>query len=135
MQTAILRSEFESMIDAMTADDMPNEDTAEIAGICGTEVAIALLRNVPGMIARIPKRNTFHKIVKRFVLKHFDGSNAKKLASVCGCSLPFIYRIIGDENLRRADAQKTNFEQLRLPLFRDTDKDSQTKAERSACNG
>ena len=109
-----MREEFEALIKKMGIDQMPNDDLKVVAKECGTDVALALLKNLPGAVINIPKR-AFNKVADQFVIGNFNGHNAKQLARVCGYSLNHIYRIVRRENDRRETKRPgVQFKQLEL---------------------
>jgi Mor family transcriptional regulator len=107
-----VREEYEALIKKMGIDEMPNSDLKIVAKECGVEVAITLLKTLPGAVINIPKR-AFNKVADQFVIGNFNGHNAKQLARVCGYSLNHIYRIVRKENSRRETSRsKIAFKQL-----------------------
>ena len=102
-----LRQEFDAAIENMTTDDMPSEDFKSIAEFCGLNVAVSLMKNMPGLNIYVPKpQNAFTCVVKRFVIDKFDGSNAKTLAMVCRVSQRHVYSIVETEDKKRKSKPK-----------------------------
>jgi Mor family transcriptional regulator len=102
-----MREEFESLIKKITISEMPNNDMKCVAETCGVDVAVKLLRNLPGALINIPQR-AFNKVADKFVISKFDGSNAKKLAQITGYSHNHVYRIVRRENeLRKSRKRNT----------------------------
>jgi hypothetical protein len=110
-----MKEEFEVMIKNMSIDQMPNDDMRVVAQECGVDVARLLLRKLRGASILIPRR-CYNKIADKFILEKFDGTNAKKLASVCSYSLRNVYRVVENEDLRRKE-KKPRLKQFKLPLF------------------
>lgn len=120
-----MQREWEKMIDSMTTEDMPNNDMRDVADFCGAEVAINLLKNFAGAHIIVPKQRAFIKIAQKFIIKNFDGKNAKALARITGCSLSFVYDTIQKEDDKR-EAHRPKFKQL--SLFSDEKDSPQTSA-------
>jgi Mor family transcriptional regulator len=110
-----LRDEFNLLIESIVVDDLPNNDMKDLAGICGTKAVVSLMKNMGGTSIYIPRETAFIKIIDRFIVKKFDGTNAKKLASACGITLRQVYKIIEKENARREKTRATSL-QMRLEL-------------------
>lgn len=96
-----LKNEFDALVNAMTIDDMPNEDLKTVADICGPSVAISLIKNFEGINIYIPKRGVFLRIAERFIIDKFDGTNAKTLALACKLSQRAVYTIVEYEDKKR----------------------------------
>lgn len=120
-----LKTEFDELIEGMSIDDMPNGDMKLVAQECGVKVAIALLKKMNGTGIYIPKMDAFCKIIKGFVLKNFNSSNAKELAITCNISQRKVYEIIEEEDERRKSGQKIKLEQLNM--FKNEDKSDSKK--------
>jgi Mor family transcriptional regulator len=101
-----LKQEFEAAVALMKEEDMPNADMRDVARELGAEVAVKLMKQLPGAYLCVPNQHPFGKIAKKFVIDKFDGSNAKQLARVTGFSLRHIYEIVEQEDEDRA-ARKT----------------------------
>jgi Mor family transcriptional regulator len=98
-----LQTEFKNLIDNMTVDEMPTKDLADVAELCGTNIAISLLKNMKGVNIYIPGQQRFKCVIEKFVINKFDGSNAKKLAMICEISINHVYEIVQRENKRRGN--------------------------------
>ena len=74
-------------------DDMPNEDLKLVAELCGVDVARSLIENLEGVTIYIPKYSYRH-LIKQYIHKHFDGTNAKKLALELKISERMVYKLL-----------------------------------------
>ena len=95
-----LRGEYGRTVENISIADMPNDDMLCVAQECGLEVAKALLNKMSGASIIVPRRR-YNKIADKFIIRKFDGKNAKTLASACGYSLRNVYRVIEKEDRRR----------------------------------
>jgi hypothetical protein len=95
-----LKTEFETAVDGMTPEHMPNDDLAYVAESCGNGVAVALVKRCAGMMIAVPKSAT-RKVAEVFIIDKFDGSNAKQLARATGFSLRHVYEVVQAEDERR----------------------------------
>jgi len=80
-------------IDKLTIEDLPNEDMVFVANACGLEVAIKLLKDLPGLAINIPKTG-MRKLVNKYVCENYSGHNAKELALECGLSIRQVYNVL-----------------------------------------
>lgn len=71
--------------------DLPNEDTRLIANYCGVSVAVKILIEFPQTLLRIPKLE-YSDWAKKLIKKHFNGTNAKRLAVELCVSESFVYK-------------------------------------------
>lgn len=101
-----LKQEYEAAVAKMTEEDMPNADMRDVARELGADVAVKLMRQLPGAYLCVPNQHPFGRIAEKFVIDKFDGSNAKQLARATGFSLRHIYEIVEKEDEDRA-ARKT----------------------------
>ncbi len=107
---ANLEEEFKSEVSAMSQDDLPNDDLKDLAQVCGMETAIKLLKELNGIHIYIPK-DGFKKVIDRFIIKNFNGTNAKKLAIICDISEVHVYEIIRKEDSKKAANRATKMQQ------------------------
>lgn len=87
--------EYESWMENITADDMPNDDLKYIAQNAGLRSAMTLILLVPGLTVSIPK-NALRNLKERHIIKEYDGTKftINKLAVECGLSQRHVYKII-----------------------------------------
>jgi Mor family transcriptional regulator len=71
--------------------DLPNEDTRLIANYCGVVIAVKILQEFPQSLLRIPKLE-YSDWAKKLIKKHFNGTNAKRLAVELCVSESFVYK-------------------------------------------
>lgn len=93
----------------ITVEDMPNRDMQLVAEQCGVEVAAALLDRLNGICIYIPKLGD-RNLIKRYILNHYDGSNAKNLALELSVSEQFVYKTLAEDK----PSQVKNTNQLNL---------------------
>ena len=111
-----LKQEYEAAIVKMTEEEMPNGDMRDVARELGVEVAVKMMRQLPGAYLCVPNQHPFKSIGEKFVVNKFDGSNAKQLARVTGFSLRHIYEIVEQEDASRA-SRKTKQGDLFEPVI------------------
>jgi len=63
----------EDIIKEITLDDMPNNDFRFLAEMCGLEIAVKLLCELPGCTFFIPKEG-FKNFYARRILSEYDGT-------------------------------------------------------------
>ncbi len=90
-----------NLSDSLTPDDLPNDTLLHIAETCGIDVARALLVHCAGMRIDVPMRPK-RDAAKRFIEIHYDGHNAKRLASSIGVSEAFVYKVLSEKSAMRA---------------------------------
>ncbi len=78
-------------------EDLLTNDTALIATYCGMEVLLSLWENLPSMNLFISTK-PLNEARKRYIKKHHDGKNVKKLAIVLNCSERFVYEAISEKD-------------------------------------
>ncbi len=85
----------EPWIENITEEDMPNEDLKLVAGLCGVDVAMNLIDNLPGVLIRIPN-SSYKRLKEAYILRNYDGTRSSllKLAIICEVSDTQIYRIL-----------------------------------------
>jgi len=108
-----LESKFKSEVAEMSLDDLPNEDLKDLAHVCGIHTAIKLLQDLNGIHIYIPK-DGFKKVIERFIIKNFDGSNAKKLALACNISEVHVYEIVRKEDAKKNVKRAASMQQILL---------------------
>lgn len=86
-------SEYRDLFDLFTEADLFNEDLKLIADILGLEAAFVLVLKLGGVQLSIPKRG-LNRVIERYILKNFDGSNVRALAIKCGVTTTFVYSCI-----------------------------------------
>ena len=79
----------------LTPDDMPNNDLALVANLCGVDVAIKLIDKMGGIPIYVPNRPTL-ALKNKYILKKFDGKREtiKELALECEVSEVHIYNLL-----------------------------------------
>jgi hypothetical protein len=75
----------------VSAADMVNDDLRLILENCGMETVKKLVECMPQSSIYIPRLETT-KWARNYVRKHYDGSNAKRLATMLGVSDRYIYK-------------------------------------------
>jgi Mor family transcriptional regulator len=74
-------------------EDMPNNDLRLVAESCGIEVAVSLMENMSGIAIYVPKLGD-KLLKKRYIIRHYNGHNAKELALLLGMAEKFIFDTI-----------------------------------------
>ena len=82
-----------SWINEIETEDLMTGDLKLIADSCGHDVAILLLHRLPKCNLYISEKPLF-EAKKRYIRKHFNGSNVKDLAILLRVSEQFIYNCI-----------------------------------------
>lgn len=90
-------SDIGFLFENTTVEDLPNEDTRLVAQMMGLKIAVLLMKHFGGMSLSIPKKG-FKRLFARVVKKHFDGSNAKRLAMAMGITERDVYRLFKSED-------------------------------------
>jgi len=90
-----------SLMDTLTADDLPNDVLQYVAETCGIEVARALLRHCPGMRIEIPMKPQ-REVAKRYIETHWNGKNVGSLAGTLGMSRSFVYKVLSEKSAMRS---------------------------------
>jgi Mor family transcriptional regulator len=104
-----LADKFKDAVKEMSCDDLPNEDLKDLANVCGIDMAIKLLQGLNGIHIYIPK-DGFRKVVERFVIQNFDGTNAKKIALACDISEVHVYEIVRKEDAKKSENRAKNMQ-------------------------
>lgn len=93
--------------ETLKMDDLPNEDLQLVAKDLGMDAIVKLILNHSGVYIYVPKELK-KKLKKMYVLRNFDGSNAKSLARKLDISERSVY-----DWVHEADAGKNSikFEQ------------------------
>jgi hypothetical protein len=101
--------EHKAWMDAMTIDDLPNDDLKFIAEHMGINTALMLIVLLPGLTVTIPK-NAFKLVKERYIMHNYDGTkySINKLALDCETTQRQIYKIV-KRNLKHSPNA--------LPLF------------------
>ena len=88
----------------VTIEDMPTELFKEIYELCGADVALSLLTNMCGNIIQVPSKG-FVNIIKKFVLKIYDGTPAslRKIARKFSIPELQVRRILTENRIRIPD--------------------------------
>lgn len=86
----------EEALNGLTIEDMPNADMKLVAECCGIEIALKLLTSLPGISISVPKFG-IRKIARDYIIKNYNGKNAKKLAFETGLTENYIYKILREE--------------------------------------
>lgn len=76
--------------------DLTNENWALLAELCGVDVVLSLFENAAGAAFYVPKnglKNTF----KKFVVKHYNGHNARRLALLLRITQSALYSILNEK--------------------------------------
>ena len=96
----------------MTIDDMPSEDMKMIAESCGVEVALSVMRNLPGARFFVPV-NWQKIIAERYIAAHADKS-VKALAIETGLSDAKVLQTLNKKTsqIGKQTTQTTVFEYL-----------------------
>jgi len=82
---------MKAILSRIDVEDLPDNGLREIARIVGVNVIKELIIKCPGTSVYIPK--TFHKIyTRKYIEKHFDGSNVDDLAADLGVSRRTVFR-------------------------------------------
>lgn len=86
---------MESLCRELTISDMPNEDLKIVAEFCGVEIALKLLRELPGISINIPKFG-LQKISKlrEYIYQNLCKKSIKRIALDTGLSEVHIYRML-----------------------------------------
>jgi hypothetical protein len=72
-------------------DTLPNDDMKLVAEKCGIQIVRKLIENFPQSVIYFPRLETT-KWAINYIQKHYNGSNAKRLAAALGVSDRFIYK-------------------------------------------
>lgn len=83
--------------EVLKIDDLPNEELQLIASDLGIEAIIKLAMKFSGIYIYIPK-DLKKKIKKAYVLRCFDGTNAKQLARKLDISERSVYDWVHEED-------------------------------------
>lgn len=88
-------------LDNLTEEDMPNEELKVIASLCGVETAIALMKNIPGVMVCIPSKSLI-KLRNKYICKKYDGKKKSiiELSRELGLSERAIYDILKKNMLK-----------------------------------
>lgn len=91
----------------ITIEDMPNKLFADIAAICGLEVAISILRNFNGNTIIVPT-NGFEKIEKKIILNEYDGytSTIQRLSRNLGIAEKTVRNVLSKYKIIPADGEQ-----------------------------
>jgi len=81
----------------LTPDDMPNEDMTIVALEMGVDVAIKMCQSLGGLSIYIPG-NGWREIRKRYIEKHRDDMNTKRMAITLGTTERWIRKVLNDIN-------------------------------------
>lgn len=82
----------------LTPDDLQG-DLRDIAEICGMDVAVRLVEEFGGTTISVPqKRNAFKIAIQRYVVEHYNGTNATELARDLGISRSMVFKILSNAN-------------------------------------
>lgn len=88
----------ESLIATITAQDLPNEDMAQLVEIIGLENVRKLLLSCPGMSFYVPLKlsTEFHK---RYIYENYDKdlNNVRPIARALGITQRSVWRILGEK--------------------------------------
>lgn len=76
-------------------DDLLTGDMQLIQDWCGREILLALLEHFPSMTLYISTK-PLTEAKKRYIKKHYNGKNVKKLCSALGISERFVYEAMKD---------------------------------------
>jgi hypothetical protein len=105
----------------VTLENLPNDDMRLVGETCGVETAKKLMEKFPQSIIYVPRIETT-PWARAYIRKHYDGSNAKRLAAALGVSDRYIYKCMHDLVSNRRPVVKDGFEyidgcrQEKLPL-------------------
>jgi hypothetical protein len=79
---------------ALTVEDLPNEDLKIVADMCGLDLAVKLLEDMPGTIINVPKTG-LNKFRNKYICKQYDGSKQSRscLAFEFGVSEGYIIQL------------------------------------------
>ena len=81
--------------------DLLDGDLALIADSCGVDILIKLWEELSSVNLFLSTK-PLTKARKRYIRKHYDGHNVKRLARLLSCSERFIYETVAD---RRKDIE------------------------------
>lgn len=76
-------------------EDLLEKDAELIHAHCGLEVLCNLWQNLPGITLYLSEKSLF-EIKKRYIRKHHDGTNVKKLAALLQVSEKFVYEALAE---------------------------------------
>jgi Mor family transcriptional regulator len=80
-----------ALLEKMEIEDLPSASLKEVAKQIGVSKVKELMIKCGGMVLYIPK--TFNKIYcRRYIAKHWDGSNVTQLAKDLGITERTVYR-------------------------------------------
>ncbi len=89
------------LLEEVTINDLP-EDWQFLAELCGLENVIKIITNFRGDNLYIPVKTLTINIRNKYIAKHFNGENAKELATKFGITIRAIYKIAKKNNLKKA---------------------------------
>lgn len=90
---------MKAILSKLEINDLPDNGLREIARIVGVNVIKELIIKCPGLSVYIPK--TFHKIyTRKYINKHFNGSNHSELADDLGVSTRTVFRHLNKPAIR-----------------------------------
>jgi Mor family transcriptional regulator len=81
-------------------EDLLSGDTELIFRLCGKEVLVSLWESLPP-ISLYLSRKPLEEARKRYIRKHFDGSNVKALAVTLDVSERHVYKVIRADNAKK----------------------------------
>ena len=87
--------EFQSWMENITADDMPNDDLKYVAENAGIKSALIMILLLAGLTINIPKYS-LRKLKEKYIMKEYDGSKftLNRLAVECDLSQRYVYNMI-----------------------------------------
>ena len=85
----------------LKAEDMPNEDLQNLAALGGVEIAVELLKLMPGISINIPQGG-FKKLINEYIRQNYDGTRTSqiKLSLECGVTDKYVYRVCKKKRLK-----------------------------------
>jgi len=88
-----MRDTFESTLNNMSPDDMPNQDLRDIANEFGVTTALKMVKEFGGSVFYIPKIDSFKAQIIAFIRKNYNGHNAREIANSCRVSIRYVYKV------------------------------------------
>lgn len=76
--------------------DLPNRDMQLVAEQCGIDIALLLIERLGGLCLYIPQKGD-SLLMKKYILRNYDGTNAKDLALELGTTERYIYKVMAEK--------------------------------------